>query len=119
MQAARVVKSGFEDSNLYNKNLLLQLDTDALKKFDKLKGIIGASKAQKKTGDIDINDTGLTGGGTSTSGGTKKPKDPELEKAKKLRRTAISILRGISIRMPLLIYGADIDFEQDFTIDLG
>lgn len=120
VQAARVVRSGFEDSNLYNRDLLLKLDADALKKFDKLKGIIGTSKAQKKTGDIVINDTGLTddGGETSTGGGNKKPVDKDLEKRKKLRRTAISILRGISIRMPLLIYGADIPFTEDFTIEM-
>ena len=118
VQAARVVKSGFEDSRLYNNGLLLQLDPDALKKFDKLKGIIGSSKAQKKTGDININDTGLTGVKTSTDDKPKKTVDKELEKRKKLRRTAISILRGISIRMPLLIYGADIPFDEDFTIEM-
>lgn len=119
VKAERAFKSGFEDSNLYNRDLLLKLDADALKKFDKLKGIIGTSKAQKKTGDIDINSQGVTGGGeTSKSGGNKKPVDKELEKAKKLRRTAISILRGISIRMPLLIYGADIPFTEDFTIEM-
>ncbi len=117
VQAARVVRSGFEDSNLYNRELLLKLDADALKKFDKLKGIIGTSKAQKKTGDFDISDNGLKGGGkTSTTDGGYK--NPEIEKAKKLRRTAISILRGISIRMPLLIYGADIPFTEDFTIEM-
>ena len=29
-----------------------------------------------------------------------------------MRDTAISILRGISIRMPLLIYGADVSNEE-------
>ena len=118
VQAARVVRNGFDDSNLYNNALLLKLDNNALKKFDKLKGIIGASKAQKKNGDIDINSQGVTGGTETSTDGGKKPVNKELEKAKKLRRTAISILRGISIRMPLLIYGADIDFDQDFTIEM-
>lgn len=41
----------------------------------------------------------------------------ELKKKKKVQQDAISILRGISIRMPLLIYGAEIDNEeQQLTI---
>lgn len=36
----------------------------------------------------------------------------------KNREAAISILRGISIRMPLLIYGAELsDENQEITID--
>ena len=95
VQAARVVRNGFDDSNLYNKGLLLQLDKNDLEKFSKLKGIIGASKAQKIPNDIDINYSGLDK--TATAGGDKTSKSPELEKRKKLRRNAISILRGISI----------------------
>ena len=38
--------------------------------------------------------------------------------AKENRNTAISILRGISIRMPLLIYGADVsDEKKELTLD--
>ena len=119
-QAARVVKHGFDDSNLYKNALLLQLDNKALEKFDKLKGIIGASKSQKLPNDIDVNGQGVKGGRKIDSGVIidKPPVNPEEEKRKKLRRNAISILRGISIRMPLLIYGADIPFNEDFTIDM-
>ena len=42
----------------------------------------------------------------------------ELKKKKNNREAAISILRGISIRMPLLIYGAELkDESQEITID--
>lgn len=42
----------------------------------------------------------------------------ELKKKTKNREAAISILRGISIRMPLLIYGAELSGEnQEITID--
>ena len=42
----------------------------------------------------------------------------ELKKKTKNREAAISILRGISIRMPLLIYGAELsDENQEITID--
>lgn len=41
----------------------------------------------------------------------------ELKKKKKVRNDAISILRGISIRMPLLIYGADVPYDEEITLD--
>lgn len=107
---------------------LLKLSELELKEFDKLKGIIGSSKAQQKTKEIDINHQGFTDEEyQETQKIQKKPKAQrtpeeqakldELEKQKKNRGNAISILRGISIRMPLMIYGADIAIDEDFTID--
>lgn len=129
----RVVRNGFEDGYLYS-NELLKLDAAALKDFEDLKKIIKSSKAQPKTGDININSLGFTEEEFEQLGGTKtqkekRPLTPEeeerqkkLEEARKNRETAISILRGISIRMPLLIYGADLQkkldgSEVDITID--
>lgn len=129
----RVVRNGFEDGYLYS-NELLKLDAAALKDFEDLKKIIKSSKAQPKTGDININSIGFTEEEFEQLGGTKtqkekRPLTPEeeerqkkLEEARKNRETAISILRGISIRMPLLIYGADLQkkldgSEVDITID--
>lgn len=48
----------------------------------------------------------------------EKARLEELKNKKKVRNDAISILRGISIRMPLLIYGADISYEEEITLDL-
>ena len=119
-QAERIARNGFDDTNLYNDTLRDLTDID-WKKFDDLKKIIGASKTAK-TGDIVVNDQGLTGDDTTgKSDKTKRPRtDEEKENARKaaVKRNAISILRGISIRMPLLIYGADIDFDADFTVDM-
>jgi hypothetical protein len=55
----KVVRHGFEDAHLYNDNLL-KLDAVELKKFDELKKQIGATKASHSTGDVDINNQGLT-----------------------------------------------------------
>lgn len=41
----------------------------------------------------------------------------EMKEKQKLKNNAISILRGISIRMPLLIYGADIPIDEDITME--
>ena len=120
----RVVRNGFEDSYLYNDELL-HLDTGALKDFEELKAIIGTTKAMAKTGDIDINSLGFTGEEFEQAKKLQKEKrelTPEEEarkqkllEAKKQRDSAVSILRGISIRMPLLIYGAKLNKELDGT----
>lgn len=119
--AERIVKNGFDDRNLYNDKLL-NLDKLAIDKFDKLKKIVGASKAQKKTADIVINAQGLDNDEYEEIGGKSKtprtPEEKELAKRKQQRRDAISNLRAISIRMPLLIYGADIPLEKDFEIEM-
>lgn len=129
----RVVRNGFEDGYLYS-NELLKLDAAALKDFDELSKIIKSTKAQPKTGDININSLGFTEEEFEQLGGKKEQKEkrsltPEEEERfkqwqeiKKNRETAISILRGISIRMPLLIYGAELQknldgSEIDITID--
>lgn len=125
--ADKVVRNGFDDSNLYNDELL-KLDELDIKKFDELKGIIGKSKAAAKQNDITVNDQGLTNEEYEEKERLeKKPKREltdeekafleELKKKKKVRNDAISILRGISIRMPLLIYGADVPYEEEVTLD--
>lgn len=116
----RVVKNGFEDSYLYNDELL-HMDKVALEEFSKLKEIIGSTKAQGSTGDININAQGLTDEQyellqmpeiREKSVKELTPKQQEAlareKEIKKNRDTAISILRGISIRMPLLMYGAEL-----------
>lgn len=125
--ADKVVRNGFDDSNLYSDELFMLDDVD-IQKFDELKGIIGTSKAAPKANDITINDQGLTKEEyEETEKLKKKPKKElspeekarleELKQLKKLRNDAISILRGISIRMPLLIYGAEIPYEEEITLD--
>ncbi|WP_294015190.1 Eco57I restriction-modification methylase domain-containing protein [uncultured Treponema sp.] len=123
----RVVKNGFEDSYLYNDELL-HMDKLALEEFSKLKEIIGSTKAQGSTGDININAQGLTDEQyellqlPEIREKPVKELTPKQQEAlarekeiKKNRDTAISILRGISIRMPLLMYGADLQKNLDGT----
>lgn len=123
----RVVRNGFEDNYLYNDDLM-RLNKIELEAFQHLKEIIGSTKAQGKTGDININAQGLTDEQydllEQAEIRQKPPKElsPEqkeaLEREKELRKnrdTAISILRGISIRMPLMLYGAEVQKKLDGT----
>ena len=125
----RVVKNGFEDSYLYNDELL-HMDKLDLEEFSKLKEIIGSTKAQGSIGDININAQGLTDEQYELLQMPEIREKPVKEltpnqqealacekEIKKNRDTAISILRGISIRMPLLMYGADLQKNLDGTED--
>ncbi|MDY0278425.1 MAG: Eco57I restriction-modification methylase domain-containing protein, partial [Acholeplasma sp.] len=125
--AERVVKNGFDDIRLYNDELL-KLDDIQLTEFMDLKKVIGVTKQTKKVEDITINDEGFTDEKYEQAKKLeKKPKRQlteaekalleEMKEKKKNRSTAISILRGISIRIPLLVYGANIDINDDVTID--
>ncbi len=127
----RVVRNGFEDGYLYNNDQLMKLDEVELKDFEKLKGIIGSTKAMPKSGDIDINKQGFTEEeyeqleGAEKKNRTKKELSEEekrllneKEEKRKTRDSAVSILRGISIRMPLLIYGAEVK-DEDKQININ
>lgn len=125
----RVVRHGFEDAYLYNNDLLLQLTDGDLAKFSELHKIIGSTKANHTSNGVDINNQGLTNEQYEEAEQLKKKKKKELteeekqkleayKEKKKNRDSAVSILRGISIRFPLLIYGAELpDETQDMAIE--
>lgn len=127
-QIEKVVQCGFEDGALYNDELLKLTDVE-LRDFEDLKKTIGTTKAMAKTGDIDVNNQGFTKEEYEEKKRLEKKKKKDLtpeEKARleelkamnSQRRNAISILRGISIRMPLLIYGAELkDEDEEITIN--
>ena len=125
----RVVNNGFEDGHLYNRDQLMQLDEVEVDEFNGLKKVIGSTKAIPKSKDIEVNKQGFTEEDYEKIEKAEKKKKNELspeerellnkyKEQKKMRDTAISILRGISIRMPLLIYGADVS-NEDTQISLN
>ncbi|WP_294703526.1 Eco57I restriction-modification methylase domain-containing protein [uncultured Fusobacterium sp.] len=126
--AEKAIKNGFDDNNLYNDELL-KLDELEIEEFNNLRKIVGTTKASEKTKEIDINKSGFTEEEYEKLEKIEKKKKLKeelneeelefLEKKKKQqdeKRKAISILRGISIRMPLLIYGIDIDINDDISM---
>ena len=127
-QIEKVVQCGFEDGALYNDELLKLTEVD-LKDFADLQKTIGKTKAMAKSSEIDINNQGYDKEQYEEIERLKKKPKKELseEEKKRLeedkkkqdnRRNAISILRGVSIRMPLLIYGAELKNEdEEITLD--
>ena len=126
---SRVTRNGCDDPRLYNQEMLRKLDADALAKFKNLHAIIGATKANHTSTDVDMAKTGLTNEQYEEleriQKKAKKERTPEelaaLEEAKEKKKnadSAISILRGISIRLPLLMYGAELTTdEQEITLE--
>lgn len=126
--AEKAVKTGFEDNSLYNDHLL-HLDQVELDQFADLKQIIGNSANEKKEMQkYIVNQNGLDKEEYDKAvEAEKKPKRQrtaeenelveQVKKAREQRRTMISILRGVSIRIPMLIYGMDVDIDEDITLD--
>lgn len=124
--AEKAVRSGFDDDSIYSDKLLMLKEGD-LSAFNQLKAIVGQTQREKRPVTIDVNHQGLTNEEYETYGkGKRKPKKQRtkeeqeaIEKVKELRkqrRTMISILRGISIRIPMMIYGMDIQFDKEVSI---
>lgn len=124
--AEKAVRTGFDDDSIYSDELLLIKDAD-LNDFNNLKGIIGTTKKEKAPTKIDVNHQGLDEEeyDKAERARKKKPKERSKEEQKainkvkelkKQRKTMISILRGISIRIPMMIYGMDIKFDEDVSI---
>ncbi|RZI48557.1 Eco57I restriction-modification methylase domain-containing protein [Lactococcus kimchii] len=124
--AEKAVRSGFEDDSLYNDNLLTLTEGDA-KIFKDLSEIVGKTKGQKKPPKIIVSENGLSNEeyekGEKAKKKTARERTPEekeaiakINEAKKQRKTMISILRGVSIRIPMMIYGMKLDLSKDITI---
>ena len=121
----RVVQRGFDDVALYDINALLEYDADAM---NGLLGILGKTPGTKEATRIDLAKAGLTGKGkkakaAKTGEVTEDDGDDtdEVKKAKdaarKERDNRIAILRGVSLRIPLLMFGAEVrDEEKELTL---
>ncbi len=125
--AEKAVRSGFEDDSLYNDNLLI-LTSDDAERFNKLNAIVGKTQKQKTPNKVTVNNNGLTNEDYDKAERAKKklPRErsqeekeamEKLKEARKQQKTMISILRGVSIRIPMMIYGMDVDLSKDITIE--
>ena len=125
--AEKAVRSGFDDDSLYSDALLMLNNAD-VEAFKDLQKIVGSTKSEKIDNKVNVNNQGLTQEEYNTANrGEKKPKKQRTEEEQKAidkkkelsnqRKTMISILRGISIRIPMMIYGMPIDIDEDVDID--
>ncbi len=123
----RVVRRGFDDVYIYSE-ALRKVTGDELLQFDRLKKIIGTTKAMHKTDSVDMAKNGLTDEEYAEKERLeKKPKRErtpeeqarldELKNERDQKNALISILRGISIRIPLLIHGAELKEGEEITME--
>ncbi|MCA9354904.1 MAG: DEAD/DEAH box helicase family protein, partial [Candidatus Kaiserbacteria bacterium] len=123
----RVSRNGFDDPKLYNDELL-RLDEVDIGKFNELKALIGTSTTER-INEIKVNELGLDGPlekeAEEAERKDKQKKElteeekealKKLKEARKQKQSAISILRAVSIRMPMLVYGANVSIREDITL---
>ncbi len=118
----KVTHNGFDDTRLYNLENLAHCTDEELADFAELNKIVGQSSGVKDENKITMADNGFTEEEYEQAEQAEKkkkekreltPEEQELLRRKReiaeQRKTRISILRGVSIRMPMLIYGCKVD----------
>ena len=122
------VKSGFDDDSIYKADAGIVMDSHKLQLVDALKARLTPQRKGKKETSVSINEQGLTDEqyrkAQDAKRKPKKERTPEeiaaLEKEremKKKQQALFDLLRNISIRLPLLIYGTAADFDESIHLD--
>ena len=121
----KTIRNGFDDSSLYSNRLLELTDID-LEKFEDLRKIVGSSKQSKMADTVYVNQNDFDEEEHEKGKVDSKQKRElteeeraareEMKRRREEKKNAILILRAISIRMPLLIYGADVPIEKVISI---
>lgn len=129
----RVVRNGFNDNSLYDIRQLMQLDPEEIKELDSLGVEIGKTTNMEKPKRAKTIDMAKNHFSDTQKAALKRAKDKErngeplteeeratkeaekkrLNEERKERDNRITILRGISLRIPLMMYGAKIDDEDE------
>lgn len=125
----RVSSNGFDDPKLYVMDELMKLDEFAAEEFNNLRNIVGTSTSQR-TNEVKVNDHGMTDLQRKQAEDAERKRknkkeltEDEKERLKQLKeareqsKTAITILRAVSIRMPMLVYGAGVSYRQDISLE--
>ena len=119
----RAIKSGFDDESVYKSDTGIVMDDNDVELFQKLGSILSRQKQTRTPTKVKINNQGLGREEYEIIDKIKnKPKKQRtkaeealLEKERqqrKEREKVIQLLRNISIRLPLLIYGAAVDLTE-------
>lgn len=117
------INSGFDDDTIYSADAgmnLTEVDAELLRK---LSDVVSPKKKGQKQNEVDINKTGMTDEQRKLAKkAERKPKKDLTEEEKKAlelykqqkeeQKKLFNLLRAVSIRLPLLFYGADADITQ-------
>jgi len=126
--ASRAILSGFADDSLYDDDML-RADRIDVRDFEKLRKVLKDAKIDEvPNGKFTVNKHGLTEEEREKAERAKKKPARELsEEGKELlrrlreereaKRNFKATLRAISVRMPLMLYGADGNWDEDISLD--
>jgi hypothetical protein len=129
----RVVRNGFNDNSVYDIRELMSLAPEEVKELDLMGEEIGKTtnlEKPKRATNIEISKNKLSEKQKAAAERAKKkqkegkeltPEEKEALEAEKKRKAEerkerdnrITILRGIALRIPLLMYGAKVDSEDE------
>ncbi len=124
----KAIKSGFDDESIYNEGVGIIMNDADVKLFNHLASVIHGQPKSKLPAKVTINQQGMDNEQyQKTEKAKNKPKRERsaeekeaLEKQKKLkeeREKVLRLLRAVSIRLPMLIYGARVDLEEDIRME--
>ena len=126
--ASRAILSGFADDSLYDDDML-RADRIDVRDFEKLRKVLKDAKIDEvPNGKFTVNKHGLTEEAREKAERAKKKPAKELSEEEKellrrlreereAKRNFKATLRAISVRMPLMLYGADGDWDEDISLD--
>ena len=123
----KAIKSGFDDESVYKQDTGIVMDEEDVELFHTLSDKLSEQKAAKKETKVHINNQGLTGEeyekAEKLSNKPKRERTKEdddllkkLQDQRKEREKVIRLLRNVSIRLPLLIYGAKVDLTESIKM---
>ena len=121
------VKSGFDDDSIYKADAGIVMDRDKLKLVETLKNRLTPKKKSKKQTAVNINEQGLTDEQYKKAQDAKRKRKTERSKEeeealakeremKKKQQALFDLLRNISIRLPMLIFGSAQEFDDSIKL---
>lgn len=119
----KAIKSGFDDESIYNEGVGIVMDDSDVKLFNQLASVITGQPKSKLPKKVTINQQGFTEEEYNISEKAKnkprrersKEEEELLKKQKELKKEqekVLQLLRAVSIRLPMLIYGVRVDLEK-------
>ena len=121
------VKSGFDDDSIYKADAGIVMDRDKVNLVEILKSRLTPQKKSKKQTTVNINDQGLTDEQYKKAQDAKRKRKIErtqeeeeaLAKEREMRKkqqALFDLLRNVSIRLPLLIFGSAQEFDESIKL---
>ncbi len=117
------INSGFDDDTIYKSDAGLVVTDYDKSILRKLSDVVIPKGKSKKQSEVNINNLGMTDEERKAAERAKKKKKKDLtpeekealeklKKQKEEQRKMFDLLRAVSIRLPLLFYGADADITE-------